>query len=259
MSAVTIPPGPLADHRAGRRQSIVALAKIEAGRMTLSPAFVLGLAASVASLTIRPGTEDWAGQDYYTASTAWTFLWMGTMAAAAGAAGRDRFVSEPDLFPGTPATPADRVLGTALGLVGPALAAAVAVAAVALLKVRSGGFVVGEAGYSRAIDPGVFEWVQPVLLVVLAGVVGIAVAQLRRGRLPVLLVAVVAVFFAGTAIWAFQAHPVRGLHPFMFPSYEDVLPDSFTPGVWGPDDPPLLPPGEFSSNWHAVRFAPGAL
>ena len=258
MSAPTVP-GPLADRGTTRREPMLVLARIEAGRMVLHPAFLVGLAATVASLTIRRGTEDWAGQGYYTAATAWTFLWMGTLAAAAMVAGRERFVADPDLFPATPATAADRVLATALGLLGPALVAAATVAAIAVLKVRAGGFVVGDEGYSRAINPSVFEWVQPVLLVVLAGVVGITVAQLRRGRLAVLLVLILAVYIGGMMIWAFQAHPVRVLHPFMFPSYEQVLPDSFTPGAWRPGDPPLIPPGEFSTNWHVVRFDPAAL
>ena len=226
--------------------------------MVRHPAFLVGLAASVASLTVRPGTEDWAGQGYYMATIAWTFLWMGTLVAGALVAGRQSYVSEADLFPATPATPADRVLGTALGLVGPALVAAVAVAAIGVLKFRS-GFVLGDEGYSRTITPSLFEWAQPVLLVVLAGVVGIALAQLRRGRIAALLITVMAVFIGGTAAWAFQVHPLRVLHPFMYPSYELSLPESFTPDGWGPDSPPLTAPGEFSTTWHSIHLDPGAL
>ena len=227
--------------------------------MIRSPAFLVGLAASLAALTVRPGTEDWAGQGYYTATTAWTFLWVGTLVAAALVAGRQRFVSDPDLAPATPVTPADRALGTALGLLGPALVAAVASAAVAVMKIRAGGFVIGDEGYSRAVTPSIFEWAQPVVLVVLAGVVGIAVAQLRRGTIAMVLVAAMAVFFGGTVIWAFQAHPLRVLHPFMYPSYEQTLPDSFTPQGWGADSPPLTGPSEFASNWHAIHFDAAAL
>ena len=259
MTVTTVTPGPVAEGHLARRRSILATARVEGGRMARHPAFLIGLAASVLQITVRPGSEDWAGQSHYLSSVAWTFTWIGALVAAALAAGRQRFASEPDLFPATPATPADRVLGTALGLFGPALAAALAVAFVAVMNARAGGFAVGDEGYSRAVTPSILDWAQPVLLVVLAGVVGIAVAQLRRGRLPALTVAVMAVFFGGTAIWAFQVHPVRVLHPFMFPSYEQRLPDSFDPAGWGAGDPPLNPPDEYNAVWRAVRFDTAAL
>lgn len=259
MNVVTVVPGSVAGHHRARRQCILATARVEAGRMARHPAFVIGLAASVGQITLRSGSEDWAGQSHYLSSVAWTFTWIGALVAAALAAGRQRFASDPDLFPATPATPADRVLGTALGLLGPASATALAVAFVAGMNARAGGFVLGDEGYSRAVVPSLVEWAQPVLLVVLAGVVGIALAQLRRGRLPALVVAVMAVFFGGTAVWAFQVHPIRVLHPFMFPTYEQGLADSFSPAGWGVGDPPLNPPDEYTSVWRAVRLDTGAL
>ena len=241
-----------------RRHAILAIARVEAARMARHPAFLIGLAASVIQITLRPEYEDWAGQSHFESWVAWTFTWIGSLVAAALAAGRQRFASEPDLFPATPATPADRVLGTALGLLGPAGTAALAAAFVAVMIARTGGFELGEEGYSRSITPSILHWAQPVLLVLLAGVVGIALAQLRRGRLPALIVAVMAVFVGGTVIWAFQGHPVRVLHPFMFPAYEQRLPDSFDPAGWGAGDPPLNPPDEHTSFWRAIRFDTGA-
>lgn len=249
----------VAERHQARRHAVLAIARVEAGRMARHPAFLIGLAASVILITLRPGSEDWAGQSHYESSVAWTFTWIGALVAAAVTAGRQRFASEPDLFPATPATPADRVLGTALGLLGPVGAAALAVVFVAVMTARAGGFELGDEGYSRSVTPSVLEWVQPVLLVLLAGVVGVALAQLRRGRLPALIVAVMAVFIGGTAIWAFQGHPVRVLHPFMFPSYEQRLPDSFDPAGWGAGDLPLNPPDEYTSFWRAIRFDTGAL
>lgn len=97
------------------------------------------------------------------------------------------------------------------------------------------------------------------VLVVLAGVVGIAVAQIRRARLAATLVAVMLVFLGGTVIWPFQVHPLRVLHPFMYRSYERTLPESFTPQGWGVDSPSLTPPSEHASTWHAIFFDSGAL
>ena len=259
MSTATIKPRVATGRPPVGKQPVLALARVEGRRMLRHPAFLVGLAATVAQVTIRPGSEDWAGQSHYLTSTAWTFAWIGMLLAAALTAGREQFHGDPDLFPATPVPRGDRVLGTALGLLGPALVAAIAVIFVAVRRHQAGGFLLGEGEYGRAHDPSLFEWAQPIMLVVLAGVVGILVAQLRRARLAALIVAVIATFFGGTMIWAFQVHPVRVLHPYMFPTYEDSLGSTFTPEGWGPDSPPLIPPGEYHSTWHAVRADTGAL
>lgn len=246
------------DHEA-RRAPIVALAGVEAMRMVRHPAFLLGLAVTLLTCLLGTGQESWAGQTYYLHTVAWTFTWMGMLLAAALVAGRQRFLSDPDLFPATPVTGRDRVLATALGLVGPTVVAALAAALVALSNIRDGGYVLGDPGTSRAVVPPFAEWAQPVLLVALAGVVGIAVAQLRRGRLAVLGLLLFATFVGGEAVWMFQAHPVRVLHPFMYPSYETKLAASYTPEGWGAGDPPLIAPGEFNSTWRAQQFDTAAL
>ncbi len=259
MTTTTVDRSPPAHGWDPRKTTILHLGRLEAGRMLRHPAFLVALAASLAAILLRPGEEAWAGEDYYNAQIGWTFTWMGTLAAAALIAGRQRFLGDLDLFPATPATPGDRVLATALALCGPILVAAAAVAVVAFLETRDGGFVMGEGAYARAIVPSLAEWVQPVLLVALAGVVGIAVAQLRRGRLAVLGALLFATFIGGSAVWAFQAHPLRVLHPFMYPSYETSLPRSFVPSGWDAGDPPLLPPGEHHDTWHEVNFDTTAL
>ena len=182
---------------ASRTSSILALARMEAGRMLRHPAFLLGLGATVFAVVTRP-SEDWAGDGRFLATTSGVLVAMGIATLLTGAlvAGRQRLLSDPDLFPATPATPADRVLATALGLVGPGLVVAALVAAVGVRTALADGFVRGEGEYARSITPNWAEWVQPVLLMVLAGVVGIAVAHLRRGRLAALVFAVV-VFFRG--------------------------------------------------------------
>ncbi len=244
-----------------RARPILAIARVEAARLLRHPAFLVGLAGLAASFALQQlgGVEAWAGQNYYDANVAWNFVWVGALVAGALVAGRHRVLSDEELFPGTPATPGDRVLGTALGLLGPTVAAVAAVTVIAALTASEGGFVHGSGGYARRITPHPFEWLQPVLLVILAGVVGIAVVQLRRARLAWLLVAGLLTYFTTTAIWAFQAHPARVLHPFMFPAYERRLPESFNPGAWEPGRPPLTPPDEGVGAWRETRFDPTAL
>jgi hypothetical protein len=258
MTASTATLSRVAAGPADRRRSVRAIARTEARRMVRHPAFLLGLAASVLQV-LFPGTESWAGQTQYRSSIAWTFVWVGMLVAAAAVAGRQRLHVDPDLFPATPSTAADRVLGTALGLLGPVVMTASFVAFAAVMNARAGGFTLGEEPYSEAIRPSIFEWAQPVLLVALAGVVGILLAQLPRARLTALIGSVLAGFIGGTVVWAFQAHPFRVLHPFMFPTYEDRLPGTFNPDAWAPGDPPMLPPDEFTAHWRAVMFDDAAL
>ncbi len=160
MSPVTIERRVVIGDPPARRRSILATARVEGGRMLRHPAFLVGLAATVAQITIRPGSENWAGQSHYLTSIAWTFVWIGTLLAAALTSGRERFHADPDLFPATPVPPADRVLGTALGLLGPTLVAALAVIFVAVRRSRAGGFLLGEGEYGRAVDPSLAEWAQ---------------------------------------------------------------------------------------------------
>lgn len=243
-----------------RTATVLALARVEAGQLLRHPAFLGGLAATLAVLLqSRTQWMTW-DQTYYLNQIAWTGLWLGTLAAAALVAGRQRFLAEPDLFPATPTTPADRALATAVALIGPTLVAAAMVAAVAFFVVNDGGFVQGDEGYSRRMAPTLAEWVQPVLLVALAGVVGLAVAQLRRGRLAALLVILFATFVGGMLLWAFQGNAAtRVFHPHMHSWEERKLPHSFAPEGWAPNDPPLLRPNQWSSHWREVHFSATAL
>lgn len=254
---------PSAASRPGDRQPVLAIARTECARLLRHPAFLAGLTVSaVLALMTGPlnrGAEAWAGERYYSATTAWMFVWVGTIVAAGSVAGRERLTADTELFPAVPVRPSARVLGTALGLVGPAAATAAVVAAVAAAALSNDGFVHGGGAYARRVVPHVFEWVQPVLLVVVAGVVGIAIAQLRRARMPILLAAALLTFFAGSIVWVFQVHPVRVLHPFMFPAYEVELPASSAAIAPGATDALRLPPDETITVWRETRFDPGAL
>ena len=242
----------VAGRRQARRAAILALARVETGRLLRHPAFLLGLAATLAVISLRSPGDSWLS------IVAWAFTWMGTLLGAGLVAGRQKMLGDPDLFPATPATPGDRVLANALAVLGPTLAAA-ATMVVVLATIHDGGLVVGEAGYTREVAPAAAVWVQPVLLVALAGVVGIAVAQLPRARLVVLSLLVFLMFVGGAGIWIAQQHPFRVLHPFMYPSYEAELPASFTAEGWRAGDLPLNPPDQHNRTWREVRFDTAAL
>lgn len=247
----------------GRRPpalAILALARVEATRLARHPAFLVGLVASLASTLVRSSSDDsWSKAHYYNDSVAWAFTWMGTLVAAALVAGRERMTGDPDLFEATPLSPGERVLATAVALCGVVAVAGAAVAVTAVLTVREGGFVFGDGAYARAVVPSLAHWVQLVVLVALAGVVGIAVAQLRRGRLFALLLLTLATFMGSAAVWGFQDHPFRVLHPFMFPSYDGRLPADFDPALPRAGDPPLQAPDEWDSTWREVLFDTAAL
>ena len=123
-----------------------------------------------------------------------------------------------------------------------------------------GGFAVGDPPYTDSINPALAQWAQVVVLTALAGLVGIAIAQLHRARLITLLLAAVMTWFFGVAPWLLGMHPVRVLHPFMYPSYEHGLPALFTPSNWVQGDAPLLrPSSELGLSWREFRFDTGAL
>ena len=248
------------DQRRSRGRSMLSLARVEAGHILRHPAFLLGLVVVVLAIATVP--EDWVdGQFLALTQAVIVAMGIGTLIAAALVAGRQRFLSEPDLFPATPATRADRVLATALGLVGPAFAAAAVMAVVGVRAAVTDGFLRGSRNYAKAVTPTAAEWLQPAFLVLLAGVVGICVTQLPRGRLPV-LIAVGAVFFVGgtAGVWAAQElQPLRVLHPVMSPEYEQERGKGFTPTGWAPGDAPLREPDGQAAGWRSVHFDTAAM
>jgi hypothetical protein len=259
--AFEVPVAPVAYGPTGtlRIGPVARLAVVEAGRMVRHPAFLAGLAIGlyfvVQSITIED--EPWAGYGMYEFFIGWAFLWTGAMLAAGMVAGRQRWLGDPDLFPGTPLGPSGRAVACVLALAGPAAVVAGAAVAAGLIVEAAGGFPAGEAPYASVLHPGSASFAQPVFLVVLAGAVGILVSQLRFGRLPLLISTVVVTLFVGIAPWMFFTHPLRVLVPFMFPAYELVVPGP--PAGWTPTDPPLLPPGEYSSDWRELHLDSAAL
>jgi hypothetical protein len=235
-----------------RPHPVLAIALTEGRRMLLHPAFLVGVVLTVLSQWAIGGREEWAGDHYFAVTSLWAFLWTGTFLAAALVAGRQRWLSNPDLFAGTPVAPSTRVLGLALAVLGPVLVSLPLVGATAVKW--SDGFVMGEVPWSGLHEPGLVEWLQKPLLVALAGVVGILIAQLPRGRLPVLLVTAVVMWFTSMALWMLQVYPLRQLHPSMLPTFEHRLPRGFQPSAWRPGDPPLMSPDEYNSTWREARF-----
>jgi hypothetical protein len=64
---------------ASRTGSILALARMEAGRMLRHPASVLGVGATVFAVVTRP-SEDWAGDGRFPATTSGVLVAMGIAA-----------------------------------------------------------------------------------------------------------------------------------------------------------------------------------
>jgi hypothetical protein len=259
MSATTVARPVAIQAQRDRRAAILALARVEAVRLLFLPAFLVGLGITLAAIFLRRGQADWGGRSLYIGPVAWTFACTGTLVAAALVAGRQRFLADPDLFPATPATRVDRVLASALALAAPTAVAGIAATVVAVVNVRKGGFLVGTGPYTRSILPSVADWAQPVLLVALAGVVGVVAAQLRRGRLAAMGFLAFATLVGGMMNWAFQAHPIRVLHPMMFGEYDARLPAGFSPDGWTAADRALLPPDQYVKNWREVGFDTTAL
>ena len=238
---------------------ILRIASVEAARLVRHPAFVVGLLLTLLHAAAEPlADEEWAGQGYFMAMTGWVWVWAGTLVAAACVAGRDRWVGDPDLFPGTPVTASGRVTGAAVALAGPVAVTAVAATAMAIWFDHRGGFSLGDPPYTESINLPVAQWVQGPVLVAVAGMAGIALTQLRRARMVALVALTAITWVCGIAPWLFAGHPFRVLHPFMYPAYEQSLPGGVTPAAWIPGDPPLLRPSEYAG-WREVRFDTAAL
>ena len=235
----------------------LALARVEALRLLRHPAFVAGALGSI--LAVRNGLaidplETWSGADYWATFVGWFPLWLGTLVAAALGAGRGRLAADADLFPGVPTTARTRVLAHVVALAAPVAVAVVATSVVAVGVARDGGFRQGDGPYAELVVPPVTEWAQVPLLVLLAGVVGIAVANLPRWRLGALLSVSLVTFLTTAAHWIVEGTRLRALHPLMAVASERRLPDDFRPTEWVAGDPPLRRPDEYARFWRQVDF-----
>lgn len=237
-----------------------AVAAVEAPRMLRHPAFLLTFGLTMAfTFVLREGAPDWTGQEYWSSMVVWSFTWAGTFLAAALVAGRQRWLEDTELFPGVPARPGERVLGSVVALIGPIVLVALAVAALVWLSFP-GGAALSEVPPGQLTNIPMLQWVQPVLLVALAGVLGVLVAQLPHGRWVGLVVGAALIWFTSSAIWMFGVSQAsRVLHPFMFPAYERELPRGFSPSGWVPGDPPLRAPDEYNGRWRELILDTGTL
>ena len=102
--------------------------------------------------------------------------------------------------------------------------------------------------------PPLVEWLQQPLLVLLAGVVGIAIAQLPKARLGALLVVSTMTFMGAFDIWAVERGPDPLLHPFLFVAREHRLPLDYRVSNWTPGDSPLRLPDQDTHYYREIRF-----
>jgi hypothetical protein len=243
--------------RRARTSAVRPLARVETLRVLRHPAFLvgaLGAAVLVGRSFAVQTTGAWVGEDYFVAFSGWFPLWLGTMIAAALVAGRGRLLQDPDLFSGVPAPPETRVVATMLALGAPLLVTVAGVAAAAAAVDADGGFHLGRLRYSEAVVPPFAEWAQIPLIVLLAGVVGVAIAQLPRWRLGALVVVGSATFLSSIALWAFDATPLRTFYPFMFRAHEQPLPADYRPADWAPGDPAVRFPDEYTARFREIRL-----
>lgn len=211
-------------------RSVLQLAAVESRRLLRHPAFLAGLLGSLVLVWLSSTRDDkWVGDRYSTAIVAWVWLWLGTFVSAAAMAGRDRWLQDADLFPGTPISPTVRLRALLIALAGPVTVAAIGAAGAAIWFTTRGGFDLGP-GRSQ-IDPPLAHWIQVPVLAALAGTAGIAVAQLPRKRLIVAgLLALFTVF--SSVYWLLSVYPVRVLVPFMYPAYGVSILRFDTTALW---------------------------
>lgn len=235
----------------------LALARVESVRVVTHPAtLVRALATALLvnrGFAVDPSTS-WAGADYSTVLGSWFPLWLGLLIAGALTAGRGRMLDDPDLFSGVPVPPATRVAATIVALLTPALLACAGVAVTAAAVDGRGGFHLGTRPYSDAVFPPFVEWAQIPLTVLLAGVVGVTIAQLPRWRMGALLAASTLTFLGSSAIWIWGATPLRTYFPFMFRAQEHELPASYQATDWNAGDDPLIFPNEYTDRFREVHL-----
>lgn len=200
--------------------------------MPRHPAFVAGLATSVA-LQGPSGSEAWADVDYFSAMQSWTFVRTGTLVTRRPRRRTPALPVRARSLPGHTGharRPGARHCPRAGGT-GPGGSGAVDI--VAGTVIAGGGFSHWRRGdYACLLMPHVFEWARPVAL--LAGVVGIAVAQLRRRLAGCRDPGGAAHVPRGRCCLGAPGPPVARPAPVHVPAYERRLAASFTAEALGP-------------------------
>lgn len=170
------------------RSATVTLAGIEARRYATHPAIWLGWLATVALAVLE--RNDWPGGAYeQVVPLSFAFLALGTFVAAVQAGSRDRAPLAPEAVLDAP----ERSRARLFGLTAPAALAALTAAGMWVAAAIEGGFWLGET--PRRTDTANYsalELFQPVLVVVLAGALGLAVGRSRRGLVAGVVLALVA-------------------------------------------------------------------
>lgn len=193
------------------RRAITALAQIEARRYAVRPALWIGwLGTVLVAVYQRP---DWpAGAYQQVLPVSFAFLGLGTFVAAVQAGARDRHPLAGEAALDVHARAAARLAG----LVAPVLLAALTAVGIWLAAAIEGGFWLGDP--PRRTDTANYsalELLQPVLLVALAGAVGLAVGRARRQLVGGVVLAVVAwtalfpLYWVWNNAWLYPAAPIQ--------------------------------------------------
>lgn len=193
------------------RRAIGALARIEARRYAVRPALWIGwLGTVLVAVYQRP---DWpAGAYQQVLPVSFAFLALGTFVAAVQAGARDRHPLAGEAVLDVHARAAARLVG----LVAPVLLTALTAVGFWLAAAIEGGFWIGDL--PRRTDTANYsalELLQPVLLVALAGAIGLAVGRARRQLVVGVVLAVVAwtalfpLYWVWNNDWLYPAAPIQ--------------------------------------------------
>lgn len=226
-----------------RRDAIADLARTEARRALLGLPFWLGLA-----ITIWFGAEttglDWQGATYAAFPTAFGALAAGIFVAGVLAGGRDHRgdnrlpLAEEAALDGTARTVARILSLVPLVLIGAVLVVAVAVG----IRIEGGHWVGDHPGRTDIAVHSPAEVLQPILLLAIAAIAGVAAGRTFRRRSPVIVVGLLVWFLLIGAYWIWQGVPMVYAVPIQVQPIEVAIAGDATdpatfPGDWLLNDP----------------------
>lgn len=235
-----------------RRDSIRALARLEARRALRGSAFWIGLAVSVWMAYMSRGL-DWQGAAYGEFVLGSGPLAAGIFVAGVIAGSRDRGRDECSVLAEEAALDdPDRAIARLLGLVPLVAIGSVLVVAVAIgIRIEGGLWVGEEPGRTDSAVHGVAEVLLPILLLVLGACAGVAAGRTFRRRVPVIVVGLIVWFLLIGAFWVWQWVPAVYVVPTQIQPIEvaiagDATDASALPGDW------LLAYGEDDGEWRRI-------
>jgi hypothetical protein len=251
MTAITAPAASLAA-ATPRSSARWTLARLEAVRHVRSPLLWIGLLLS-AFFVRSSGTVDWQSGAYQGITPAVTPLAAAAFVAAIRSGGRDHHTDLPPLAEEAALDDRARVTARLLGMAPYVAVTVLAIVVMAVATNFVGGYWVGdEPGRTDTALHTLPELLQPVAIVLLAAVLGIAGGRAFRRRSPVAVLGVVVLLALGGISWAWQGVPARYVTLLQIQPVEvTVGPASADPTTF-PDEWLLSAPDQYDDDWDRV-------